>query len=98
MPKMVEYAAKYASKIHRKSQKTHLLIWSEKNLFIVCQNYIYYAATDAEKFQNFVVVHRSLDSITNAQTHLTFSGLVSSPSVSPKLLRQSAYLLRYEQV
>ncbi len=47
-PKMTEYAAKYASKTAKRTKKW--LIQTKNNIFIVYQNYIHCAATNAEKF------------------------------------------------
>ncbi len=52
-PKLAEYAAKYASKTRRKSQKKWL-IWTKNNHFIVYQKLYFCAAKKAEKIENFL--------------------------------------------
>ncbi len=48
---MTEHAANYVSKTGTKSQKR--LIWTENNLFIIYQNYVYWASASTETFWNF---------------------------------------------
>ena len=55
---MAEYAAKYVSKTLQKGQKW--LIFTKNNLFIVNQNYIYCAVTNAEKFESFIEIFLSV--------------------------------------